>query len=251
MYTCTSRMVSKRKGRARLGNEAPVCEQQEHLDEKRSAMATRYDRLDAVYIMQSTPRLCWLCSKHEKKKRVDQTHGSSRRAAALFFFFRLLIVLFIIIIITHQSVENERLKKKKGKARDELTPLVTPYQCTVAHVRENTWTWPPLRGCRCGSVCVWTKWREWMRVRCCWRARAVDYHCCKLHTRSLAVRNRKRMLFLFFQSRFFNLRQLHLILKLTRTNLYRKISISNIFRREWKLFVKESCSFLPRRIFFS
>ena len=32
-----------------------------------------------------------------------------------FFFFRLLIVLFIIIIITHQSVENERLKKKERK----------------------------------------------------------------------------------------------------------------------------------------
>lgn len=192
-------------------------------------------------------------SVRSTKRRNESIRHTARADVPLryFFFFRLLIVLFIIIIITHQSVENERLKKKKGKARDELTPLVTPYQCTVAHVRENTWTWPPLRGCRCGSVCVWTKWREWMRVRCCWRARAVDYHCCKLHTRSLAVRNRKRMLFLFFQSRFFNLRQLHLILKVTRTNLYRKISISNIFRREWKLFVKESCSFLPRRIFFS
>lgn len=146
-------MVSKRKGRARLGNEAPVCEQQEHLDEKRSAMATRYDRLDAVYIMQSTPRLCWLCSaRKEETSRSDTRLEQTCRC--VIFFFRLLIVLFIIIIITHQSVENERLKKKKGKARDELTPLVTPYQCTVAHVRENTWTWPPLRGCRCGSVCA-------------------------------------------------------------------------------------------------
>lgn len=205
----------------------------------------------SIYHAINPPTLLTLFEARKEETSRSDTRLEQTCRCVIFFFFRLLIVLFIIIIITHQSVENERLKKKKGKARDELTPLVTPYQCTVAHVRENTWTWPPLRGCRCGSVCVWTKWREWMRVRCCWRARAVDYHCCKLHTRSLAVRNRKRMLFLFFQSRFFNLRQLHLILKVTRTNLYRKISISNIFRREWKLFVKESCSFLPRRIFFS
>lgn len=79
-------------------------------------------------------------SVRSTKRRNESIRHTARADVPLryFFFFRLLIVLFIIIIITHQSVENERLKKKKGKARDELTPLVTPYQCTVAHVRENT-----------------------------------------------------------------------------------------------------------------
>lgn len=73
-------------------------------------------------------------------------------------------------------MKKERKKGERRAGRPWLT-----HQCTV---RENTWTWPPLRVCV--RVCVRARVFEPNGLDACAllsRARAVDYHCCKLHTR--------------------------------------------------------------------
>lgn len=58
-------------------------------------------------------------------------------------------------------MKKERKKGERRAGRPWLT-----HQCTV---RENTWTWPPLRVCVCVCVCarVCLNQMAWMRVRCC------------------------------------------------------------------------------------